>query len=174
LIRSDFVATEPEKFTHHALISFMPKPSVISLVPTAIKPPAISRKNRHCFWKLRSQLQHSEFDRSGPELCRRSLVTEKTENDADGFFQRQRYRCRPWRPAAQSTRPYFAPSPTGRLIGRLPENDLERLRSEIQATHPIGVILIRRVLQQCKTQSRFTLSCRAAFSLFSPERRKKV
>src|SRR3954467_1236832 len=43
-------------------------------------------------------------------------------------------------PALAASRPtsssIFAPSPTSRLIGRLLKIDLERLRSEIQATHP--------------------------------------
>src|SRR5690242_12820709 len=82
-------------------------------------------------------------------------------------------------PALVASRPtsssIFAPSPTTGM-DRSPLVNLILIACDVKYKRPTpnGMILIRRVLQQCKTWCRFTLTCCAAFPIFSLNGRKKV
>src|SRR6185312_11052223 len=87
LIRSDFVATEPEKFTRHAL----------NLVHAQTKrhQPGTDRHQASAHQPRETATAAGSCDRSfgtrnlidqGLNFVGGSLVAEKTENDADGFF----------------------------------------------------------------------------------------
>jgi hypothetical protein len=59
------------------------------------------------------------------------------------------------------------------LPGRCSSIDLERLRSEIQATASIETILIRRVLQQCKSEGWIHADLlRCVLDFFAGDRKK--
>src|SRR6266568_7062226 len=132
-IRSDFVAAEPEKFTRDALNLAHAQTKRHQLGTerhqTAAHQPgeaAVAARGRD-----RSLRTGNLVDQS-LDLVGRPLVTEETQNDADGFLSDNAIDAGLGRQLSNQF-VHIAPPSTGLVPGRSLRIYLERLRSEIQA-----------------------------------------
>src|SRR5882757_5285689 len=175
-VRSDFVAAEPKKFTRHVLNLAHAQTKRHQLgtdrhQPAAHQPGeaavAVGGRNRRLrAWNLVDQ---------SLDLVGGPLVTEETQNDADGFFSDSAIDAGlGGQPSNQFV--HIAPPSAGLLPGRPCEIYLERLRSEIQAIRAREGDFRSRSLVECcsnaRVIARFTLCCRTAAPVLLPGRRK--
>ena len=128
LIRSDFVAAEPEKFTRHALNLFHAQTQRHQLVPT----PSRSDHPRENRIALDAAIAASApgIGRSGPNLVGGPSYGE-TQRFRRSFSDSAIDASLGGKPPYQFV--HIAPSPTGLTGSSACQIDLERLRSEIQA-----------------------------------------
>ena len=145
----------------------MPRPSAISLVPTrhqaAAHQPA---RGRHCCWRPQSPLPRPESGRSRPGLCRKALVAEETQDDADGFFSHSTIDAGLCGQLSNQF-VHIAPPSAGSCRVLACEFDLDRLRYELQAmTRMRDADLRSRSRRECCSNARVSMrihaTCRVA------------
>src|SRR5882724_12794963 len=170
LIRSNFVTAEPEKFTRNALNLAHAQAKRHQLGAechqTAAHQPreaAVAARGRNCSLSTGNLVDQSL------DLVGRPLVTEETQNDADGFLSDNAIDAG-LDGQLSNQFVHIAPPSAGLLPGRSLGIDLERPQSEIQAisVHE-GYFRLRSRVECCsnaRVSAGFTLCCRTAPPVF--------